>query len=70
MPVRGADSKLQGRVVSDRPTQHKHVPDGMTIDAGGRILSVPRYVCLVLFGLCAGWLFLRELAYMNKGSNA
>lgn len=34
---RGADGRLEARTVSHLPTQHKHVPDGMTIDADGNL---------------------------------
>ena len=37
VPRRGPDGALLQRTVSDRPTGHKHVPDGMTIDAEGNL---------------------------------
>lgn len=34
IPRRGADGALEATTVSHVPTSHKHVPDGMTLDAG------------------------------------
>lgn len=54
VPQRGPDGALLGRTVVHQPTQHKTVPDGMTIDAGAPLPPPAAACCCLLLPRCCG----------------